>query len=230
MKKTLTALLALTASLAFANDLSQAYEKAYFLETAKGQTEEALDIYRKIASIKATDENTETICKALNRMQFIYNSHNSSKLQDMVNGFDMPKGTLEVVIRTFGEPDGYYLGRDKLKKNSLPDYFCMKYKDGFQIWMEHGRIKEFRFEDKPLYTIGGITTGTSLEQVLNILGKPHKTLIGRECTFEERILYKNSKGHPNGHAYYADKRLRMFFMNDKVCALYVTDNTILRNN
>ena len=42
-------LLAIT-QICAADDLQQRYEKAYYLETAKGQTEEALEIYREIAS------------------------------------------------------------------------------------------------------------------------------------------------------------------------------------
>jgi len=229
LKKPLIVTILLIAGSVLADDLSQSYEKAYFLETAKGQKEEALEIYRKIAAEKPTEDNKETIRRALERMQVLYGNHKPSPLQGLVDNFDMSKGTLNKIVRIFGEPDGYYLGKEKLKKNSLPDYFCMKYKDGFQVWMEHGMIKEFRFEDEPLYTIAGITTGTSLERVLSILGRPRKIIENRECGYEERILYKNNKGRPRGHAYYADKGLRMFFMGDKVCALYVTDNTILRD-
>ncbi|MDF7798379.1 right-handed parallel beta-helix repeat-containing protein [Pontiellaceae bacterium B1224] len=56
------------ANVCVASDLSQKYEKAYFLETAKGQTEEALDIYREIAATPATDENRQTIIQSLKRM------------------------------------------------------------------------------------------------------------------------------------------------------------------
>jgi hypothetical protein len=71
--KWLTLLTALCiGSAAFAEDLSQAYEKAYFLETAKGQTEEALKIYREIAAAEPTDENRAVVVKALQRLQEEY--------------------------------------------------------------------------------------------------------------------------------------------------------------
>jgi tetratricopeptide (TPR) repeat protein len=65
----------IAAHLCSANELQQQYEKAYFLETAKGQTEEALKIYRQIVAIDATDttdENRTVITKTLKRMQEIY--------------------------------------------------------------------------------------------------------------------------------------------------------------
>jgi len=72
MKKTIIALLLSVTSFAFAEDLAQLYEKAYFLETAKGQTEEAMALYKQIAVKEVTDENRETVIQALNRLQNIY--------------------------------------------------------------------------------------------------------------------------------------------------------------
>ncbi len=72
--KTGTLLIAgiLAAQLCTANELQQKYEKAYYLETAKGQTEEALALYKQIAVKEVTDENRETVIRALNRLQNIY--------------------------------------------------------------------------------------------------------------------------------------------------------------
>ncbi len=77
--KTGTLLIAgiLAAQLCAANELQQKYEKAYYLETAKGQIEEALVIYRKIASIEATDENRESILLALARLRWHYEFPNT---------------------------------------------------------------------------------------------------------------------------------------------------------
>jgi tetratricopeptide (TPR) repeat protein len=78
MKKALILLL-LAVSASFAEDLSLLYEKAYFLETAKGQTEEALEIYRQIAAIEATSENHEIVSKTLARMLQIYAALNRTE-------------------------------------------------------------------------------------------------------------------------------------------------------
>ncbi len=71
MKKRIAALLLIAFS-ASAQDLQQLYEKAYFLETAKGQTDEALVIYRQIAATEVTDDNRKAIIDTLNRMLKIY--------------------------------------------------------------------------------------------------------------------------------------------------------------
>ena len=56
------------ANLCVANELQQQYEKAYFLETAKGQTEEAIAIYKAIAEAEPRDENKTTIKQSLLRL------------------------------------------------------------------------------------------------------------------------------------------------------------------
>ncbi len=48
-----------------ADDLQQRYEKAYYLETAKGQPTKAAEIYNSIIDEEVTDQNRETIKKSL---------------------------------------------------------------------------------------------------------------------------------------------------------------------
>ncbi len=226
MKKRIAALLLIAVS-ASAQDLQQLYEKAYFLETAKGQTEEALDIYREIASTKATDENRATILKTLERMLTLYST---GSLKEKIDSFDMEHSGLKAVLRTFGEAQRYFFKNTVYTKDNLPDTYLMEYEKGFSILMHDGNVGEFRFEKAPAYTIAGITVGTPKKEVFKVLGQPRKTVTGKQCTYEEGVLYENSKGFPSGHAYYAKKGLRLFFMNEKVCALYVTDNAQLREN
>ncbi len=179
--------------------------------------------YVELDSAKA-----EALILSMENMLAADSGRQKGSLQENVNGFDMMNGDLKNALRTFGEPESYIWGNNTFKKNSLPQRYIMTYPDGFRIFMFNDNIVEFRFEEKTVYEIGGLTVGTPLSQVLKILGKPRKTVNNRECDYEERILYKNSKGQRNGHAYYADKGLRLFFMHNKVIALYVTDNTILR--
>jgi nitrous oxidase accessory protein NosD len=63
----LTAIL-LTANLCRANELQQQYEQAYYLETAKGQTEQAVVIYEAVAAAKPTEENKTAIKQSLLRL------------------------------------------------------------------------------------------------------------------------------------------------------------------
>ncbi len=67
---TLIALLAV-ARLCVANELQQQYEKAYYLETAKGQVKPAVAIYNEISDAEPTDENKAAIKQSLLRLLHI---------------------------------------------------------------------------------------------------------------------------------------------------------------
>jgi hypothetical protein len=227
MKKTLIAVLLSAAASAFAATIEELYEKAYFLETARGQTEPALEIYRKIAATKPTDETREVTLKALDRLQTSYRTQCARTFRQVVDDFDMKNGDIDDLVEAFGEPERYIFKNEVYTKDNLPMYYAMVYNKDFCVWMKGKQAVEFRFEGSPVYEIGGISIGTRLSEVLDILGSPSETLDGEECTYAEGILYKNSPGRPKTHAYYSAKGLRLFFLNNRVCALYVTDNRIL---
>jgi len=108
-------------------------------------------------------------------------------------------------------------------EDNLPDRYIMLYPDGFSIFMINRRIKELRFH-RPGYTFRGkLRVGSTLEEVLKVLGPPTETVSGRKNTFKDGVLYKDIDGR-KGHCYYArcDKGVRMFFLDNKVNALYVT--------
>lgn len=67
---TIIAILAV-ARLCVANELQQQYEKAYYLETAKGQDKPAVAIYKEISEAEPTDENKAAIKQSLLRLLHI---------------------------------------------------------------------------------------------------------------------------------------------------------------
>ncbi len=107
MKITLTALILIVAANSFAEDLSLLYEKAYFLETAKGQTEEALEIYEKIVATSAPGENRQTIIQSLERMLVLHKCQRDQTLQSKVDNFEIHPDIVDHVIDTFGKPSTY---------------------------------------------------------------------------------------------------------------------------
>lgn len=183
------------------------------------------NLWNKYAELDA--ENATAFSETITARMAAPEEQEKNPLQAMVDGFDMENGDLDEVLRTFGEPERYFFGDKTYTKKNLPIAYLMSYPNDFRICMNNDEIEEFRFEKKTDYKIAGITVGTSLEQVLKALGKPKRTVNGRKCTYKDRILFKNSKGKPIGHAYYSDKGLRLFFMYDEVVALYIIDNTQL---
>ena len=59
------------ASFSRASELQQKYEKAYYLETAKGRVKEATAIYKTISDAEPNAENKDTIQKSLLRLLHI---------------------------------------------------------------------------------------------------------------------------------------------------------------
>ncbi len=135
---------------------------------------------------------------------------------------DINRATLKDVIQLFGKPAVYAWGNETFEENKLPDIYILGYPDHFDIFLNKGKIVELRYYN-PGYKYKSIEVGSSLEQVLEVLGPPTKTLTAQKNEFKDGILYKNVDGR-TGYHYYArkDKGVRMFFTDNKVKALYVT--------
>jgi len=72
MKILLITLCAVSAS--WAADTAQVYQKARFLDEAKGKTGEAVGLYRQVAAAEVTDKNRAVVIKSLTRLLEIYQS------------------------------------------------------------------------------------------------------------------------------------------------------------
>jgi len=184
-------------------------------------------LWKKYVELDA--ENAKALSEEIGTLMAVSKKQEKSALQSKIDGFDMDDGDLKSVIRTFGEPERYFWGDKTYKKNNRPNTYLISYPNGLRILMSNGEIEEFRFEKKTDYSIAGITVGTPLDQVIDILGEPNRTVSGRVCTFEEGVLFRNCTGDDGRSKfnYYSAKGLRLFFYQDKVTALYITDNTIL---
>ena len=128
------------------------------------------------------------------------------------------------VIRIFGEPQRYAWDGETFAKDALPRTYLMSYSDNFSILMSGDMVIEARFTDAPLYVYGGqITVGSTRAEVLAALGPPEKVIKGVKSSYVPGVFYKDLEGKTGVH-YYAPKGhpLRLFFRNDKVCALYLT--------
>jgi hypothetical protein len=133
--------------------------------------------------------------------------------------------TLEEVVALLGEPEKYGWGDKTFKKNNLPESFIARYPKGLSVFISGGTVLELRAEGAgPSFTWQGkLRLGSSLEEVLQALGRPSKTMVGQAVDFAPNALYQDIDGQP-GRAYYArpGQHVRCFFLNNKVTALYVT--------
>lgn len=181
-------LLAIATNTLADDDLSQLYEKAYFLETAKGQTEEALEIYKQIVSSDATDENRSIIIQSLERMLELHKRSRNKTLQDKVDNFDLSPSIEDHVIAMFGNPEAYLGSSKTYSKTNLPSMFSMSYPGDFSVAIMSERIHELRFR-QPNYAIDGIRVGTPLEEVL--AKYPPKKIVAKN---EPKAAMQTEKG------------------------------------
>ncbi len=133
---------------------------------------------------------------------------------------------LDDVIRIFGEPIEYIWGRKIINKAKIPtDRYCIKYPYDVHIFMLWDSIVELRFESPAAGYVfrDKIRVGSSLDEVLEVVGQPAKTVKGGRIRWVDNVLYKDIKGK-KGYCYYhrPDQNVRFFFLNYKVKALYIT--------
>lgn len=141
-----------------------------------------------------------------------------------VSMFDIDNAGFSDVIGIFGEPDEYIWGKDKFDKDSLPPHYITVYDDGFSICMKDDSVVELRFEEDPLFVYSGaLSIGSTSDEVFELLGEPSEIVENQENTYQEGVFYKDISGNKGFHYFEpAGHPLRLFFMNDKVTALYLT--------
>ena len=137
---------------------------------------------------------------------------------------DIDKATLQDVTDLFGEPRAYVWGSDTFKKEALPEHFILSYPDRFDIYMRGDHIVELRFYN-PGYFLRDmeVQVGSALEDVVDLVGEPVETVMGKPNAWKDGVLYKDIDGR-KGYCYYQrdDQNVRMFFADYKVNALYLT--------
>jgi len=149
-----------------------------------------------------------------------------TNINEKVSQLDMNNATLDDVIRIFGEPDKYVWSRETFTKDNLPSTYIASYNsDEFQVVMSGGTVIEMRFRRGHTGYVykDKIRLGSSLDDVLAIVGKPERTVVGQASEYEKGVLYKDIDG-TRGYCYYkpAGQDVRFFFRNYKVSGLYLT--------
>jgi hypothetical protein len=130
------------------------------------------------------------------------------------------------VIRIFGEPIAYVWGQRTIEKNKIPtDQYCVNYPDDFSIYMNWGKVVELRFSSHTAdYAFRDkIRVGSSLDEVLEVVGQPTETVEGEPIGWFDSVLYKDIEG-TKGRCYYhrSDQNVRFFFLNYKVSGMHIT--------
>ena len=126
---------------------------------------------------------------------------------------------LDDVIKIFGEPIAYVWCQNTIEKNKIPtDQYCVNYPDDFSIYMNWDKIVELRFSSPFAdYSFRDkIRVGSSLDDVLEVVGQPTETVEGEPIGWFDGVLYRDIEG-TKGRCYYhrSDQNVRFFFLNYK---------------
>jgi hypothetical protein len=147
----------------------------------------------------------------------------TSDINAKVAQLDIDTATLADVIRVFGEPEKYLWGNKNFTKDNLPSRYIAAYPNRFRVVISGNRVTEIRHHEPGYLFRGKLQVGSSLDEVLEVIGEPKQTVEGSRNEFEDGVLYKDIDGR-KGHCYYgrADQNVRFFFGNYKLAAIYLT--------
>jgi hypothetical protein len=139
-----------------------------------------------------------------------------------------PGATVKEVVQVLGRPQKYMWNNKTIDPdNPLNTTYIMVYPQSVMVEVSHSLVVELRSEGNGRGFIwqGGLRLGSSLDEALQALGPPSSSVAGKPLDFADGVLYKDIKGQ-RGDGYYAraDQKIRLFFSDDKVVALYVVVN------
>ena len=148
-------------------------------------------------------------------------------LNEKVAKLNTKTAKLRQIYRFFGEPLEYKWSDETFEEDKLPERYIMFYPEGFRIFMVRGRINELRYYEPGYRFLGKFQVGSSLEDVIEAIGRPSKTVVGKPNEFKNGILYKDIDGE-EGFCYYGRKKkgVQCFFADYKVNAIYVSRNDL----
>jgi serine protease AprX len=146
----------------------------------------------------------------------------------MVAKLNIDNANLDDVIRLFGKPKRYVWGEKSFTREDVPKqtFYMADFGGGFRIFfVGEGMIIELRIDGNRQYVYKGkLRVGDSLDEAIKVMGAPKATVVGKRLEkSEDGVLYRDIEGRKGLDYYHRwDHDLRVFFLHDKVYAIYVT--------
>ncbi len=131
--------------------------------------------------------------------------------------------TVEEAIQVLGEPDQYAMGTNVFKKDLLPNSYLLAYPGGIEVSIDRGKVTGLRsVKVGQGFTFHHLRVGSPLEDVLQEVGQPTKTVTGETLAWisdptkpdksTPGVLYLDLNGISGlGYYYRPDQHLRFFF-------------------
>ena len=124
------------------------------------------------------------------------------RLPAKIEQLDIDTADLEQVKKIFGKPIKYIWGKETFKEDNLPKQYILYYPSQFRVFMSGNKIVEIWHESGFNYVFRGkLRSGSTLDDVFEVIGYPKKIVQGEENKFKDGVLYKDIEGR-KGHRYY----------------------------
>jgi len=141
------------------------------------------------------------------------------ELAARLDALDIDKATRNAVTEQLGKPSFYALGNDVLDANNLPNRYAMVYPESVHVVIMDDRIIRVAILSPGYLFRGKVQVGSSLDEVLEVLGPPRKTIEGARMrdimtSPEDDVFYKNLDGVEGTCAYQARAKGVMVGLND----------------
>jgi len=146
------------------------------------------------------------------------------RLPARIRQLDIDTADLDRVKEIFGKPVKYIWGKETFTEDNLPRRYILVYPSKFHIYMRENQIVELRHRSDSNYVFRDkLRSGSTLDEVFEVIGHPKKIVEGEENKFENGVLYKDIDGR-KGYCYYAryDHDVRLWFIDYKIGAIYMT--------
>lgn len=153
-------------------------------------------------------------------------------LDAKIERLSQPGTTEAEAISVLGEPVRYANGTNTFSKGKLPESYSLVYTNGVEVWALRGRVMQLR-SLRPGPGFGyhhKLRLGSTLEEVLNVVGppletipgRPAKSILGQKLTGDPGVLYTEIGGEA-GLCYYwrPDQNVQFLFKQNKVIALLI---------
>ena len=130
---------------------------------------------------------------------------------------DLNSATPDDVRRVFGEPFEYRWMRDTFSPDNLPDRYAMMYAGGVEVEVEQGHVQGLEFHQPNYAYRGSIRVGSSLDEVIQVVGEPPVTRVGQGGSYHKNVLHKDLDGEVGRCCYLrADQGLKIWFRDYQV--------------
>jgi hypothetical protein len=136
-----------------------------------------------------------------------------------VDQLNIGTASLADAVRLFGEPAEYLWGDAKFQRENLPSRYLARYPGDFMLKVQDGLVVELRLKTPAYKFQNAIGIGSSLEEVLAVLGSP-KAVVEGGIRFLPGVLYKDFNGL-KGVAYYSsqEKGVIVVLLNNRVAEM-----------